>query len=177
MRKRHWTVYAIISIAILSVLYLSFCFWAIRFHLSFENAITEAGGSVHYLEKVRPSVTVGSTVTTSVEMTLTDVAISSGSHPLPDELWKLNRIGTVTDLSLNTNVVSDLVVPKLARLKYIEKLDLTGSEVTGAGVLRLLEEMKGIKTIRFPAENAAPDEMKKLAPFASSGKLILVGNK
>ncbi|MDF1813492.1 MAG: hypothetical protein P1V20_14940 [Verrucomicrobiales bacterium] len=163
-RKRHWTVYVITGIALLCAGSFLWRGYSTQMDLRFEKAINEAGGAVHYegIEFFTWSTPGGMTSFTLGDYHPVAVEISSGSHPVPEALKELQKRKSIRILSLNTNQTGDHLVPLISTFRYIEELDLCSSEISGAGIISILDALPGLTEFRISEENYTADEMATL---------------
>jgi hypothetical protein len=149
-RSRHWTIYATITIALSTVgFFLYFWFQGAK-QTQLELAVTEAGGVVHwdtiwevdYLPWDGLANTVGMNKAVAVE-------ISSGSHPIPEEMKYLKYIPSIRSLSLNTSVVGDHLVPLISTFRHLEVLDLSRTDISPPAAFQILDALPNLKVLRL----------------------------
>lgn len=175
-RRLHWTVYAVFVLALLTIAAVT-VFWLNERKISrFENAITEAGGAVHYDMSRTRSFEIGGLFFELSDRDPVAVEISSGSHPIPESLNRLHSMKTVKKLSLNTSAVGDYLVPVLGTFRYLTILDLTKTEISAGAVIQILEDLPGLKNFQVSRDNFSEEELSHLLSHRLAAKLILGGS-
>lgn len=165
--KRHWTVYAVLFVLLITIGGLIHFLVKYRTLTRLEDSITEAGGVILYDRQVLfPDGNFEISILKPVE-----AEISSGSHPVP-ELLPMNRLPSIKTLSLNTNNADDHLVPMLIKLRHLEVLNLTRSEMSAEAVLQILDHVSNLKQLHLTEDNFDPAAMKKLKASPHSAKLI-----
>jgi len=143
--RRHWTVYAVLVIAL-----VAFLGTVHQMNLAWQKgrlarAMEEAGGYVvprsrHPFDQIGPFHFYP----------IIEVCIESGSHPIPEEIKLIAKFPEIMILTLKTTSMGDNQLVWFEDFDKTLIINLNGSEVTPAGIARLIKKQPHLKgRLRF----------------------------